>query len=269
MELINGKKLAKEIRENLANTVKEEGLKPNLAVILCGDNEASKVYVKIKTKACKEVGIDFREYNLSKNISQEELLELIENLNNDKKVNGILLQYPLPKELNYDEAAEKISPDKDVDGFNPYNVGRLTIGKPKFIPCTPLGIMKMFEKYKISLEGKKAVIVGRSNIVGKPMTTAQKRTAMAEAHLPALSGRASTRRFKNAPKAREKPMRFRRMGKLMLPPTQMWNSSSRKHTAAGTIQREISADLCFQASHKLVIFSLFMEKSSSFSKIWI
>lgn len=169
MELINGKKLAKEIRENLANTVKEEGLKPNLAVILCGDNEASKVYVKIKTKACKEVGIDFREYNLSKNISQEELLELIENLNNDKKVNGILLQYPLPKELNYDEAAEKISPDKDVDGFNPYNVGRLTIGKPKFIPCTPLGIMKMFEKYKISLEGKKAVIVGRSNIVGKPM----------------------------------------------------------------------------------------------------
>lgn len=169
MELIDGKKLAKEIRSNLAKKVKEEGLKPNLAVILCGDDEASKVYVRIKSKACEEVGIEFEEYHLKSTTSQEELLELIQKLNKDVKVNGILLQYPLPEGLNYDEAAEKISPDKDVDGFNPYNVGRLTIGKPKFIPCTPLGIMKMFEKYKIDLEGKKAVIVGRSNIVGKPM----------------------------------------------------------------------------------------------------
>lgn len=169
MEIIDGKMLAKEIRTNLAKKVKKENLKPNLAVILCGDDEASKVYVRIKSKACEEVGIEFTEYHLNAKTSQNELLELIEKLNEDEKVNGILLQYPLPKGLNYDEAAEKISPNKDVDGFNPYNVGRLTIGKPKFIPCTPFGIMKMFKKYNIDLEGKKAVIVGRSNIVGKPM----------------------------------------------------------------------------------------------------
>ena len=169
MEIIDGKMLAKEIRTNLAKKLKKENLKPNLAVILCGDDEASKVYVRIKSRACEEVGIEFAEYHLNKETSQNQLLELIEKLNIDEKVNGILLQYPLPKGLNYDEAAEKISPDKDVDGFNPYNVGRLTIGKPKFIPCTPFGIMKIFEKYNIDLEGKKAVIVGRSNIVGKPM----------------------------------------------------------------------------------------------------
>lgn len=169
MEIIDGKKLAKEIRTNLEKKVKKEKLKPNLAVILCGDDEASKVYVRIKSKACEEIGIEFAEYHLNAKTSQKELLELIEKLNEDEKVNGILLQYPLPKGLNYDEAAEKISPEKDVDGFNPYNVGRLTIGKPKFIPCTPFGIMKIFEKYNIDLEGKKAVIVGRSNIVGKPM----------------------------------------------------------------------------------------------------
>ena len=169
MELIDGKKLAQKIRKNLATKVANEKLKPNLAVILCGNNEASKVYVRIKSKACEEVGIDFQEYHLSENTKQSELIELIDKLNSDEKVDGILLQFPLPKGLSYDEAAERISPDKDVDGFNPYNVGRLTIGKPKFIPCTPYGIMKMFEEYKIDLEGKKVAIVGRSNIVGKPM----------------------------------------------------------------------------------------------------
>ena len=169
MILLDGKELAKKIRNNLAKRVKENNLKPNLAVILCGDNEASKVYVRIKSRACEEVGIDFEEYHLKKETKQKELLDLIEKLNNDEKVDGILIQFPLPKGLNYDEAAEKISPEKDVDGFNPYNVGRLTIGKPKFIPCTPYGIMKLFEEYKIKLEGKKAVIIGRSNIVGKPM----------------------------------------------------------------------------------------------------
>ena len=169
MEILDGKSLAKEIRNNLKKKVKAENLRPNLAVILCGDDEASKVYVRIKSRACEEVGIEFAEYHLSSKTSQKELMELISKLNNDKNVDGILLQFPLPNGLNYDEAAENISPDKDVDGFNPYNVGRLTIGKPKFIPCTPYGIMKIFEKYKIELTGKKAVIVGRSNIVGKPM----------------------------------------------------------------------------------------------------
>ena len=169
MNLIDGKSLAKKIRSELANEVKKEKLNPNLAVILCGDDEASKVYVKIKSKACEEVGIEFEEYHLKTETTQKELLDLIDKLNNDDKVDGILLQFPLPKGLNYDDAAEKISPDKDVDGFNPYNVGRLTIGRPKFIPCTPYGIMKMFEEYKIDLLGKKVVIVGRSNIVGKPM----------------------------------------------------------------------------------------------------
>lgn len=169
MILIDGRKIAKEIRQKLAKKVEKEKIKPNLAVILCGDNEASRVYVNIKSRACEEVGIEFEEYHLNNKITQKELIELIEELNNNDKVDGILLQFPLPKGLNYDEAAEKINPEKDVDGFNPYNVGRLTIGKPKFIPCTPYGIMKMFEKYDIDLTGKKVAIVGRSNIVGKPM----------------------------------------------------------------------------------------------------
>ena len=169
MVLMDGRSLAKEIRENLAKEVIEKELKPNLAVILCGDDEASKVYVRIKSRACEEVGIEFEEYHLSSKTTQKELLDLIEELNNNVKVDGILLQFPLPNGLNYDEAAEKILPSKDVDGFNPYNVGRLTIGKPRFIPCTPLGIMKLFEKYNIDLTGKKVVIIGRSNIVGKPL----------------------------------------------------------------------------------------------------
>ena len=169
MELMDGKALAMEIKQELAEKVKNENLKPNLAVILCGDDEASKVYVRIKSRACKEVGIEFEEYNLDEKTTQSDLIDLIKKLNNDEKVDGILLQYPLPKGFDYDEAAETISVYKDVDGFNPYNVGRLSIGKPRFIPCTPYGIMKLFEKYKIDLEGKNAVIVGRSNIVGKPM----------------------------------------------------------------------------------------------------
>ena len=167
--LIDGSALAKKIRADLAQRVKREKIKPNLAVILCGDDEASKVYVNIKSKACEEVGIEFEEYHLKANTNQEELINVIERLNNDDNVDGILLQYPLPKQLNFLEAAQKIRYEKDVDGFNPFNVGRLTIGKPTFTPCTPLGIMRMFEEYKIPLEGKKAVIVGRSNIVGKPM----------------------------------------------------------------------------------------------------
>ncbi len=167
--IIDGKELSKKIREKLAEKVKKENIQPNLAVILCGDDSASKIYVKNKSKACKEVGIQYAEYNLSSNTKQEELLSLIKKLNEDKSVDAILLQSPIPKGLNIQEAFNTILPEKDVDGFNPYNVGKLTIGEDGFIPCTPLGIMKMFEEYKINLEGKKAVIVGRSNIVGKPM----------------------------------------------------------------------------------------------------
>ena len=168
-ELINGKKLAKEIRLKLKEKVEKENLKPKLAVILCGDNEASKVYVRNKSKACNEVGIEFEEYLLPSSTSQKELLSLIDSLNENDNIDGILLQSPIPKGLDIEEAFERILPEKDVDGFNPYNVGRLCIGQDCFIPCTPFGIMKMFEKYNIDLEGKKAVVVGRSNIVGKPM----------------------------------------------------------------------------------------------------
>ena len=167
--LLNGKELAKEIRLDLKEKVEKEKLSPMLAVILCGDNEASTVYVRNKSKACDEVGIKFEEYLLPNETKQEELLELIDKLNSDEKVDGILLQSPIPAGLNIQEAFARISPEKDVDGFNSYNVGKLVIGEDGFIPCTPYGIMKIFEKYNINLEGKKAVIVGRSNIVGKPM----------------------------------------------------------------------------------------------------
>ena len=168
-EIIDGKLLAQKIRNELKEKVIKENLHPHLAVILCWDDEASKVYVKNKSKACDEIGIEFKEYRLPKETKQEEIIALIKKLNNDKKVNGILLQSPLPKGLDIQEAFNTIDPDKDVDGFNPYNVGKLTIGQDGFVPCTPLGIMKMFEYYGIKLEGKKAVVVGRSNIVGKPM----------------------------------------------------------------------------------------------------
>ena len=168
-EIINGKELAKEIRLKLKEKVEKEKISPKLAVILCGDNEASKVYVRNKSKACDEVGIKFEEFLLPSTTTQKELLDLIDKLNENEEIDGILLQSPIPKGLNIEEAFERIKPEKDVDGFNPYNVGKLCIGKDGFIPCTPYGIMKMFEKYNINLEGKKAAIVGRSNIVGKPM----------------------------------------------------------------------------------------------------
>ena len=171
-EIIDGKNLAKEIGESLkveANKLKEKGIIPHLSVIMVGDNDASKVYVRNKSKACEEIGIEFKEYLLPNDTKQEELISLIEKLNKDKNVNGILLQSPIPKPLNIQEAFNTIDPKKDVDGFNPYNVGNLCIGQDGFIPCTPYGIMKMFEKYNIEIDGKKVAIIGRSNIVGKPM----------------------------------------------------------------------------------------------------
>ena len=171
-EIIDGKNLTKEIREGLkieAYKLRNNGIVPHLAVIMVGDNDASKVYVRNKSRACEEIGIEFKEYLLPSTTKQTELIELIQKLNNDKNINGILLQSPIPKPLNIQQAFNTILPEKDVDGFNPYNVGNLCIGQDGFIPCTPLGIMKMFEKYNIDIDGKKVAIIGRSNIVGKPM----------------------------------------------------------------------------------------------------
>ena len=171
-EIIDGKGLAKKIRENLKKDVdelKKEGIHPKFAVILVGDDPASKIYIRNKNRACSEVGIEYEEHLLSENTTMEELLNLIDMLNKDKSINGILLQSPLPEHLDINEAFRKIDYRKDVDGFNPVNVGRLTLGQDCFVSCTPYGIIKMLEEYNIPIEGKRAVIIGRSNIVGKPL----------------------------------------------------------------------------------------------------
>ena len=170
--IIDGKELAKKVRGNLkieCENLKSKGIKPKFAVIMVGDDPASKIYVKSKSKACDEIGIEYEEHILDDKITQEELINLIHKLNEDKTVNGILLQSPIPKHLDIDEAFKEISYKKDVDGFNPVNVGRLLLNQDTFVSCTPYGIMKMFEEYKIDLEGKNVVIIGRSNIVGKPL----------------------------------------------------------------------------------------------------
>lgn len=173
MEIIDGKKLAKTTRENLKVEVEElkvNGINPKLAVIMVGNNSASQIYVRNKSRACDEVGIEFEEYLLPTTTEQNELLNLIDKLNNQEDINGILLQSPIPDGLDINEAFRKISPEKDVDGFHPVNVGKLVLGQDTFVSCTPYGIMRMFEAYNIDLEGKNAVVIGRSNIVGKPMS---------------------------------------------------------------------------------------------------
>ena len=168
--IINGKELAAKVRNNIKLRIEQEGIKAKLAVILVGNDDASVVYVRNKNKACEKVGITFEEYLLPEETTQKELIDLIDKLNSDEETTGILLQYPIPKHLNVQEAFNRINPIKDVDGFNPMNVGLRTIGdKNGFVPCTPLGIMEMFKEYNIELQGKKAVVIGRSNIVGKPM----------------------------------------------------------------------------------------------------
>lgn len=171
-ELINGKEVAKKVRKELKKEVielKEKGISPKLAVIMVGNDPGSTVYVRNKSKACEKVGIEFEEFLFEENVLEQDVLELIEKLNSDSTINGILLQSPLPKHIDVNKAFRTISPEKDVDGFNPINVGNLTIGEDAFISCTPYGVIKMFEEYNIELEGKNAVILGRSNIVGKPM----------------------------------------------------------------------------------------------------
>lgn len=171
--ILDGKATAKKIREKLTNEVtelKENGITPKLAVIMVGDDNSSKIYVRNKSKACEEIGIEFTEYLLTEQTTQKELLDLINELNNNKEINGILLQSPIPKHLDINEAFRSISPEKDVDGFNPVNVGKLVLGQNTFISCTPFGIIKLLEEYNVPIEGKNAVIIGRSNIVGKPMS---------------------------------------------------------------------------------------------------
>lgn len=170
--IIDGKKLAKKIREELkeeCNELKAKNIYPKLAVIMVGDDPASKVYVRNKSKACNEIGIDYEEFILGDETTQEELIDLIKKLNNDNSINGILLQSPIPKNLNINEAFKAITYVKDVDGFTPASVGKLCIGEDTFVSCTPYGVTKMFEEYNIDLTGKDVVILGRSNIVGKPL----------------------------------------------------------------------------------------------------
>ena len=172
MEIINGKELAKKIREELKEEViklKERNISPKLAVIMVGNDKASEVYVRNKSKACQEIGIEYEEFFMKETITQKELMDLINNLNERKDVHGILLQSPIPAHLDIREAFNAINYRKDVDGFNPINVGKLSIGEDCFISCTPYGVVKMLEEYNISVEGKRAVIIGRSNIVGKPL----------------------------------------------------------------------------------------------------
>lgn len=170
--IIDGKELAKKIRTKLkieCEELKKKKINPKLAVIMVGEDPASKVYVRNKSRACEEVGIEYEEYLLDVNTTQNELIELIEKLNKDETVNGILLQSPIPSNLDINEAFRTISPEKDIDGFNPINVGKLVLNQDTFVSCTPYGIMKIFEEYNIDLTGKNVVILGRSNIVGKPL----------------------------------------------------------------------------------------------------
>ena len=171
--IIDGTKIAQDIRrsvreETLAFTEKT-GVVPGLAVVLAGDDPASKVYVGRKAKACAEAGFLSHEYKLPADVGEAELLALIRDLNNDRQIHGILVQLPLPKHIAADKIIAAIDPNKDVDGFHPANVGRLVTGSPLFVPCTPRGIMELIARTGISLSGKDAVVIGRSNIVGKPM----------------------------------------------------------------------------------------------------
>ena len=169
---MNGKELAKDIRGNLKIEVaelKKQGIIPKLAVIMVGDDKASQVYVRNKSKACDEIGIEYEEYLKDASITQDELLNLIDELNAREDISGILLQSPIPKHLDIREAFNRIDYKKDVDGFNPINVGKLAIGEDCFISCTPYGVVKLLEANNIKIEGKHVVILGRSNIVGRPL----------------------------------------------------------------------------------------------------
>ena len=172
-KIIDGKAISAQIREEIAQKVQvyseKTGTRPGLAVIIVGDNPASQVYVRNKKKACEQVGFNSWVYEMPESTTQDELNALIDKLNCDSTVHGILVQLPLPKHLDEKEVILRIKPEKDVDAFHPYNVGRITIGDPKFLPCTPAGIMELLKRSNIEIAGKECVVIGRSNIVGKPM----------------------------------------------------------------------------------------------------
>jgi len=175
MQLIDGKSLATKVQTTVAAEVaqlkQEKNIVPGLAVILVGDDPASHAYVNMKAKACEKVGLYSITHNMPDTISQDEIIATIEMMNNNPRIDGILVQLPLPKHIDTDKILEVIDPKKDVDGFHAYNVGRLVTGLDSFVPCTPLGVMKLFEEYDIDLRGKDVCVVGASNIVGKPMAS--------------------------------------------------------------------------------------------------
>ena len=171
-KLINGKQIAAEIRREIAADTekfkKENGYAPGLAVVIVGEDPASQVYVRNKHRACEEVGFYSKGFALAADTTEEKLLSLIDELNHDESIHGILVQLPLPKHLDEEKILLAIDPRKDVDAFHPYNVGRIMIGNYDFLPCTPAGVMALLERSGVSIEGKECVVVGRSNIVGKP-----------------------------------------------------------------------------------------------------
>lgn len=173
MQIIDGKKVSANVKERVRleceRLVKEHGVTPGLAVVIVGDDPASRVYVNNKKKACELVGFKSEEYALPAETTQEELLSLVDTLNNKDDINGILVQLPLPKHLDDKAVIERISPKKDVDAFHAVNVGKIMLGEYDFLPCTPAGVMEMLHQYEIPVEGRECVVIGRSNIVGKPM----------------------------------------------------------------------------------------------------
>ena len=172
MKLIDGKAISAQIKDELKDqvaTLKEQGIELTLAVIQVGQDPASSVYVRNKKNACAYIGINSVAHELPEETTQEELLDLIDKLNKYEKINGILVQLPLPKHIDEDEVISAIAPSKDVDGFHPQNVGTLSIGKKGFVSCTPAGIIQLLKRSNIDIEGKECVVLGRSNIVGKPM----------------------------------------------------------------------------------------------------
>lgn len=172
MTIIDGKKVSAEVKDKVkkeTEILKAQGITPGLAVILVGDDPASRVYVNNKKKACEYVGFKSEEFTLPASTTQDKLLSLVKELNSRKDINGILCQLPLPKGLDENAVIEAISPIKDVDAFHKQNVGRIMLGDYDFLPCTPAGIMEMLDSYNISVDGKNCVVIGRSNIVGKPM----------------------------------------------------------------------------------------------------
>lgn len=173
MQLIDGKKVAEDIRAELKTEIEELKKKsnkvPGLVAILVGENPASKIYVKMKSKACEEVGIVSKREKLSADTSEKDLLDLVERYNHDENFHGVLVQLPLPDHIDENKVLEAVSPAKDVDGFHPINMGKLVVGKNTFFPSTPNGIFELLKRYDIETKGKHVVVVGRSNIVGKPI----------------------------------------------------------------------------------------------------